>query len=83
MGAITYFPAWGYDDAVADVSGSSFGEPDGTTHRIEVLEGEGHLIVRVALQNADEPVDLLFDDDQAKAFGAGVSAVLERLGLDK
>ena len=82
MGAITYFPEYGADDEIADVQGSSFGEPDGTTHRIEVLEGEGHLIVRVKLQGSQDAVDLLFENEQAIAFGAGVRAVLSRLGLD-
>lgn len=81
MGAVGYFPDYNTDDSIADVDGSSFGESDGTKHRIEVLEGNGHLIVRVKLQGMDEPVDLLFNDEQASAFGAGVEAVLFRLGL--
>lgn len=82
MGAITYFPEYGADDEIADVQGSSFGEADGTIHRIEVLEGNGHLIVRVQLQGSQESVELLFENDQAVAFGGGVQAVLRRLGLD-
>jgi hypothetical protein len=82
MGAITYFPAFGDDDEIAEVQGSSFGEPDGTKHRIEVLEGNGHLIVRVTLKDAKGPVDLLFSDEQASGFGAGVQAVLRRLSIE-
>ena len=59
MGAISYFPEYGADDEIANVHGSSFGEPDGTTHRIEVLEGNGHLILRVQLQGSQDEVDLL------------------------
>lgn len=58
MAATSYFPAWGHDDDIADVQGSSSGEPDGANHRMEVLEGNGHLIVRVTLQGS-EAVDLL------------------------
>jgi len=83
MGAITYFPAFGEDERIADIQGSSFGEPDGSEHRVEVLEGRGHLIVRVTLQGIENSVDLLFTDGQAVGFGAGVQAVLRRLGLDK
>ena len=82
MGATTYFPAYGHADEIADVQGSSFGVSDGTMHRIELLEGEGHLIVRVSLKDSKEPVDLLFNEEQAAAFGDGVQAVLRRLGLD-
>lgn len=82
MGAISYFPDYNADDEIANVQGSSCGEPDGTTHRIEVLEGEGHLILRVTLQGSQGEVDLLFENEQAVAFGAGVQAVLSRLGLD-
>ncbi len=82
MGAIFFFPAYGHPAEIADVQGSSCGEPDGTTHRIEVLEGEGHLIVRVELNGSEKPVDLLFNREQAIAFGDGVQGVLRRLGLD-
>src|SRR5262249_16766373 len=82
MGATGYFPAYGDDEEIADVSGSSFGEPDGTVHRIEVLEGNGHLIVRVRLKDYSGPVDLLFNKTQAVAFNGAVQAVLRRLGLD-
>ena len=82
MGAICYFPEYGADDEIADVQGSSFGESDGTTHRIEVLEGNGHLIIRVKLHGSQEAVDLLFQNDQAIAFGDGIQAVVERLGLN-
>ena len=82
MSTITYFPEFGADDEIANVHGSSFGEPDSTIHRIEVLEGEGHLVLRVQLQGSQDAVDLLFENEQAIAFGAGVQAVLRRLGLD-
>jgi len=79
MAAISYFPAYDQPEEIANVKGSMFGEPDGTIHRVEVLDGEGSLIVRVQLQSSDEPVDLLFDRKRALAFSAGVEAVLERM----
>jgi len=82
MGTVGYFPEYGADEEIASVQGSSFGEPDGTSHKIEVLEGNGRLIVRVDLQDSEVSVDLFFRDEQAVAFGCGVQAVLRRLGLD-
>lgn len=81
MSATTFFPDYNSDDSIADVSGSSFGESDGTTHRVEVLEGNGHLILRVKLQDSSNSVDLLFNKNQADAFAGGVEAVLRRIGL--
>ena len=42
------------------VRGSSFGEPDGTEHAVGLLEGNGHMILRVELADSKEFVDLLF-----------------------
>lgn len=81
MGAISYFPDFNSDESIADIKGSSFGEADGSKHRVEVLEGNGHLILRVAV-NGENAVDLLFDSDQAVMFAGGVDAVIRRLGLD-
>ena len=83
MGAISYFPGFHSDDGIANISGSSCGEPDGKTHRVEVLEGEGHLIVRVELDGGKGEAELLFNAEQANAFGAAVQTVLSRLGLDE
>lgn len=83
MGAIGYFPAFGHDEEIADIQGSGFGEPDGTFHRLELYEGNGHMIVRVQLQGAAASTDLLMTDEQAVAFTAGAQAILRRLGLDQ
>jgi len=80
MGAISFFG--GIDDELGEIQGSSFGEPDGSTHEIELLEGLGHMILRIKLEGSKKSVDLLFTDDQARAFGESVDAVLRRLGLD-
>lgn len=61
--------------------GSSFGEPDGTEHTVELLAGNGHMILRVDQAGAGKPVDLLFTDEQAGEFLGAVEGVLSRLGM--
>jgi hypothetical protein len=65
------------------ISGSSFGEPDGTKHEVELLEGEGHMILRVTLAESEKSVDLLFTDKQAISFTEATKAILRRLNLDR
>jgi len=79
MSAISYFEA----DRYGMVQGSSFGEPDGTEHTVELLEGNGHMILRVQLAGSERPTDLLFTEEQAIAFEDAAEAILSRLGLDK
>lgn len=72
MGALAFT-----DDMV--VNGSSFGESDGTEHDIVVLEGNGHLILRVQLAGSKEPTDLLFTSEQLVEFADGIEGVRSRL----
>jgi hypothetical protein len=64
------------------ISGSSFGEPDGTDHEVEVLEANGHLIVRVEIGD-NGPVDLLFTKEQAAEFASAVDSVLLCVGINR
>ncbi len=75
MGALFYFP----EDMKETVSGSSCGEPDGTQHVLQVLEGNGRLIIRVQLNGSEKSVDLLLDGAQALAFAEGVNGVIRRI----
>ncbi len=59
MSAISYFEPGRY----GMVRGSSFGEPDGTEHTVELLEGNGHMILCVHLAGSERPTDLLFTDE--------------------
>jgi hypothetical protein len=79
MGAISYFE----EDRYGKIRGSSFGEPDGTEHNVELLEGNGHMILRIAFADSERPVDLLFTPEQAVAFTRAAEAILMRLGLDE
>ena len=78
MAATSYFD----EDRNGKLSGSAFGEPDGTQHEVELLEGNGHMILRVSIGGANQ-VDLLFTDEQAVAFTAAVESITRRLGLDE
>lgn len=81
MSATFFFPPGG-DDELGTVSGSSFGEPDGTNHSLELLEGNGNFIIRFGIEN-NKPVDLLLTRDQAINFTKGAIGILRRLGFDK
>lgn len=83
MAAIGFFPPYGVDDDFAVVDGSWFGEPNGKKHRLELLTGNGRMIVRVKLEGDDRETDLLLTSEQAIEFGAGVQAALRRIGLDQ
>lgn len=78
MAAISYFE----EDRYGKLRGSSCGEPDGTEHVVELLEGNGHMILRIILAG-HKAVDLLFSSDQAVAFTGSAEAILMRLGLDE
>lgn len=78
MGAIFFFDSSTY----GKLSGSSFAEPDGTEHAVELLEGRGKMILRVELEGEEEPVDLLFTRDQAIGFKHAVDGVMSRIGLN-
>ena len=45
MSAIFFFS----HEVNGQVSGSSFGDPYGTQHSVSLLQGNGHMILRVAL----------------------------------
>ena len=75
MGPIVYFKE--------ELCESSFGEPDEIEHPVELLEGNGHMILRVQLADGERPVDLLFTEQQAVSFSDATQAILTRLGLDK
>lgn len=77
MAAISYFE----EDRYGKLRGSSCGEPDGTEHVVELLEGNGHMILRVILAD-QQAVDLLFSSEQAVAFTGSADAILMRLGLN-
>lgn len=77
MGALLHFPG----DPNETVDGSAFGEPDGTRHLLQVLDGNGRLIIRVQLSGSDKSVDLLLDGSRAFAFAAGVNAAIQRIRL--
>lgn len=79
MSAIFYFSS----DTEGKLKGSSFGESDGTEHDVELLEGNGHMILRVQLAGSDKSTDLLFSEDQAIAFANATKAILSRLGFSK
>jgi hypothetical protein len=68
------------DELDGVVQGSSLGgEPDGTTHKIGVIECDGHLILRIELQGSQKPINLLFNDKQAIKFCEGVQGALGQL----
>ena len=73
MGPITYFEH--------EVDGSRFGEPDGTKHNVELLEGNGKFILRVRLEGTERDIDLCFTDQQAMKFSEATEDVLFRCGL--
>ena len=77
MIAITYF---GECKDNGKLRGSSFGNPDGTEHCVEILEGNGKMILRVSLADA-ETVEMIFTDKQARDFTAACVNVLSCLGL--
>jgi len=63
-----------------EIAGSSFAEPNGKTHMVEVFEGEGNFLVRVECAEG-KPIDLLFTREQAEAFGNSVDECLARIGI--
>lgn len=75
MGAISFFHIEGNEQLL---SGSSFGEPDGTEHMVDLLEGNQKMILRVELQG-QKTKDLVFTPEQALAFADAVDGVLGRL----
>ena len=75
MGAISYFDV----DTYGKIRGSSFGEPDGTEHELELLEGNGRMILRVKLADNPKAVDLLFNIEQAMAFSDAITAIEKRI----
>lgn len=78
MGPIFYFS----EEGNGKVRGSSFGEPDGTEHAVELLEGNGQMILRVRIEG-QPPVDLLLADNQAVAFAEAADAILRRIGRSR
>lgn len=79
MGPITYFDTELLEGK--QISGSSFGEPDGTLHDLVLMEGNGQMILRVKL-SGQKPVDLMFDHEQAISFASAAVEVLDRLGIN-
>jgi|LakMenE18May11ns_1017448.scaffolds.fasta_scaffold8635036_1 hypothetical protein len=77
MGPISFFSP----SINGQVSGSLFGESDGTLHELELLEGGGRMIVRVAIDGHGKSVDLLLTKEQAIAFVEGAEALLRRIGI--
>ena len=62
------------------IEGSSFAEPNGKTHLVEVFEGEGNFLLRVETSDG-KTIDLLFTREQAAEFANSVDECLARCGI--